>query len=157
MSEGSREIITLGMSCDKAAYSWCVIDSSRTLPSLIERGNSRVPANVERSHELLWFFREIQNLVNRTHVERAVLKRAETGASARSSSLDHAEMDGVALAALASRDVPVESLKWATLASRFGKRSKADALAIVRAMPISVGVPQSHLDPLVAALSARNP
>ncbi|CAD6003425.1 protein of unknown function [Agreia sp. COWG] len=146
---------TLGISCDKTSFQWCVISIDVSGMTLVDRGKSGVPANSSRGAELLWLFLEIQNLAGTFLPDRAVLKRAETGGSGRSAPLDHAEMDGVALAALQSKSVPTESLKWATISSRLGKRSKTEALEIVQSMSISRGVPKSHLDPLAAAAAGQ--
>jgi hypothetical protein len=146
---------TLGLACDKASYSWCLLVDTNEGTVLEQRAASKLPLNTTRAEELLWQLIEVQNLVDRLQPDRAVLKRAETGGSARSAPLDHSEMDGVTLAALASRSIPVESLKWATIASRLGKRSKSDALAIVRGFALAEGVPASHLDAIAAATVAR--
>lgn len=148
-------MVTLGLACEKASYSWCVVARDNDVARLVTRGSSKVPINIARADQLLWLYMEVQNLVDRNAPAHAVLKRAESGGSGRSASLEHAEMDGVTLAALASRRVNVESLKWATIASRLSRRSKSDALAVVRSLAVAKDVPQSHLDPLTAALVAR--
>jgi hypothetical protein len=101
-------------------------------------------------------FRESQNLAMKFRPDLAVLKSAETGGSARSAPLDHAQMDGVVLAGLQSQAVPSECLKWATISSRLGVRAKSDALEIIRSMPLALGVPQSHLDAIAAAMVGRS-
>jgi len=146
--------LIMAIDCDKLSFTWAVVRSTDLAYLLVDRNKYKLPANTPRGESLHWLYLEIQRLVREHSPDRAVLKRAELGGRGTEASLDHAELDGVVLAALGSTNVPSTSIKWATIASRLGQgRSREGAIKTVSEMTEFRGIPNSHLSPIAAAIT----
>lgn len=143
----------MGLQCEKNRILWAVVEgNTRSTATVMECGARPLPKK-SRQERLHWIYQEITEMVASHTPESIYLCEAEAGQSMRASILEHAQMDGVVLAAAESSKQAVTSYKWQTLRSRYKAGSKDQILALIREMPLSSGIPKNRLVPIVVALA----
>ena len=147
-------ITALGIECTKSSIMWAVIrGTTADNAALVECAKSEMPKNALRPLGLNWAYHEMIELERRFNPDEVIVKRAELGQNMRQANLEHAELDGVVLAALYEVRVSVQAIPWATLARRLSATNKASALAIVQSSAAGSAVPAVRHTAVAAALS----
>lgn len=147
-------MIVLGLRTYKDSISWASVDgSNRETAKVVGHGTLQIPSGV-RGESLAWVRKEISELVTHEHPRCAVICPAE-GSTANNALIERAQVDGVVLEALHSRDITTRSKKSASIRAQFEVKSKTQLSAALKELPAVADIPVSakRRDPVVAAVS----
>ena len=144
----------VGFECGKSGFAFVILDRVDEVVTLAAEGHRPVPANSTRQNALAWIYDEVRDMSGEFKLEVARIKRAEIAMSMSNSILEHAEVDGVVQASLASSGIPCETIPWKTMAAHLGFPKKDAAIANLKTRTQFDKVARSRMGALGAALVA---
>ncbi len=146
-------MIALGIRCWKDKFSFVLVSGTQKNPKLILSNHLKLPTNLSRPEQLVWFKREIKELLDTNDIDCVIFKATET--ISRSKDPQRGELEGVLQETVFShpKNTTIQGRIKKQLFSKTNAR-KARYLGELLEMPIFTGLSKTkYEDASIAALS----
>ena len=122
----------LGVRCSPTDFAYCVIEGTRSNPSLIHTAEVRFPQAYAKPLTLKWLMQEVDDLVKKHSIDSIALKSSEGLAARGKSFVERTEYETVFILVGALRGLkPIVKKVKAAIAKDLGFKGKAHYLSSI--------------------------